>query len=114
MVGCRVEGKPLAAHGTGLLPLAVDRHLRAERGHLLRERVASLLPEARYRWAGAVQPAPIDQNLQAHIAERARELAVAAGLVGIASVDLGVRRCVRFNVPLLESRRATDVPPFRS
>jgi predicted ATP-grasp superfamily ATP-dependent carboligase len=48
----------------------------------------SLLPEARYRWAGAVQPAPIDQNLQAHIAERARELAVAAGLVGIASVDL--------------------------
>jgi predicted ATP-grasp superfamily ATP-dependent carboligase len=40
-----------------------------------------------YRWAGAVQPAPMDPDLQAHLADRARDLAVAAGIVGIASID---------------------------
>ncbi|MEA2833058.1 MAG: uncharacterized protein QOG66_1260 [Methylobacteriaceae bacterium] len=43
--------------------------------------------DAPYRWAGAVQPARIDPDLQAHLADRARDLAVAAGIAGIASID---------------------------
>jgi predicted ATP-grasp superfamily ATP-dependent carboligase len=47
----------------------------------------SPVADAPYRWAGAVQPARIDPGLQAHAADRARDLAVAAGIVGIGSVD---------------------------
>jgi uncharacterized protein len=43
--------------------------------------------DAPYRWAGAVQPARIDLDLQAHLANRARKLAVAAAIVGICSID---------------------------
>jgi uncharacterized protein len=43
--------------------------------------------DAPYRWAGAVQPARIDPDLQAHLADTARNLAVEAAIVGIGSVD---------------------------
>jgi predicted ATP-grasp superfamily ATP-dependent carboligase len=43
--------------------------------------------DAPYRWAGGVQPSQIDSDLQAHLADKARDLVVAAGIVGIASVD---------------------------
>jgi predicted ATP-grasp superfamily ATP-dependent carboligase len=43
--------------------------------------------DAPYRWAGAVQPARIDPDLQAHLADSARNLAVKAAIVGIASID---------------------------
>jgi predicted ATP-grasp superfamily ATP-dependent carboligase len=43
--------------------------------------------DAPYRWAGAVQPARIDPDLQAYLADKACELTIAAGLVGIASID---------------------------
>jgi predicted ATP-grasp superfamily ATP-dependent carboligase len=47
----------------------------------------SPLAEAPYRWAGAVQPARMERGLQALLARKAIELATAAGMVGIASLD---------------------------
>jgi predicted ATP-grasp superfamily ATP-dependent carboligase len=44
-------------------------------------------PDVPYRWAGAVQPASMAPALQALLARKAIELAVAAGIVGIASLD---------------------------
>jgi predicted ATP-grasp superfamily ATP-dependent carboligase len=44
-------------------------------------------PGAPYRWAGAVQPATMEPALQALLARKAIELAVAAGIVGLASLD---------------------------
>jgi predicted ATP-grasp superfamily ATP-dependent carboligase len=49
-------------------------------------------PGVPYRWAGAVQPARIDPDLQAHLSHKALELTLAAGIVGIASVDFLVDR----------------------
>jgi uncharacterized protein len=40
-----------------------------------------------YRWAGAVQPAQMEPRLQARLSRKATELAIAAGIVGIASLD---------------------------
>jgi predicted ATP-grasp superfamily ATP-dependent carboligase len=48
---------------------------------------ASPTPDIPYRWAGAVQPARMEPALQALLARKAVELAVAAGIVGIASFD---------------------------
>jgi predicted ATP-grasp superfamily ATP-dependent carboligase len=50
------------------------------------------IPEAPYRWAGAVQPARIDPALQALLSRKAVDLAVAAGIVGIASFDFLIDR----------------------
>jgi predicted ATP-grasp superfamily ATP-dependent carboligase len=44
-------------------------------------------PGVPYRWAGAVQPVAMEPALQALLARNAIELAVAAGIVGIASLD---------------------------
>lgn len=43
--------------------------------------------EAPYRWAGAVQPATIAPQMRALLSRKAVELAIAAGIVGIASLD---------------------------
>ncbi|MBV9393059.1 MAG: ATP-grasp domain-containing protein [Methylobacteriaceae bacterium] len=43
--------------------------------------------DAPYRWGGAVQPARIDPDLQARLDDSARNLAAAAAIVGIASID---------------------------
>jgi predicted ATP-grasp superfamily ATP-dependent carboligase len=47
----------------------------------------SPIPEAPYRWGGAVQFAPSDPALQALLARKAIDLTLAAGIVGIASLD---------------------------
>jgi uncharacterized protein len=44
-------------------------------------------PDVPYRWAGAVQPARIEPALQALLSRKAVELALAAGIAGIASLD---------------------------
>jgi predicted ATP-grasp superfamily ATP-dependent carboligase len=44
-------------------------------------------PGVPYRWAGAVQPAAMEPALKTLLARKAIELAVAAGIVGIASLD---------------------------
>jgi predicted ATP-grasp superfamily ATP-dependent carboligase len=47
----------------------------------------SPISDVPYRWAGAVQPARMEPALQALLSRKAIELVVAAGIVGIASLD---------------------------
>src|SRR5438270_2730453 len=48
---------------------------------------ASPMRDIPYRWAGAVQPVLTEPALQAHLSRKAVDLALAAGIAGIASLD---------------------------